>query len=53
MPEVLAIIETKHRAEHTELTELSAWRGKNEDRQTDSFSALYSRLAKVPALSCR
>ena len=23
------------------------------DRQTDGFSALYSRLANVPALSCR
>ena len=23
------------------------------DRQTDGFSALYSRLASVPALSCR
>ena len=23
------------------------------DRQTDSFSSLYSKLAEVPALSCR
>ena len=32
---------------------LSYWRDGQTDGQTDVISALYSRLASVPALSCR
>ena len=52
MPEGKAIISSKSDVDpcsHGRETD----RQKSADRQTDGFSALYSRLASVPALSCR